>query len=139
MLRRAQWRAIVQHLESAYPEESCGLLLGTIRDAVGEVSAVYPTPNAWEPAAERRTRFLIAPEDFVRAVRYAEQNAWEVIGFFHSHPDHPPLLSDVDHALAWSAMAMLIVSVRAGRVAEARAWWLSEDGAFAEMLVRVQD
>lgn len=138
-MRRAQWRVIVQHLESAYPEEGCGLLLGTICGAVGEVGAVHPTPNAWENPAERRTRFSIAPEDFVRAVRCAEQNAWEVIGFFHSHPDYPPLLSDVDRALAWSAMAMLIVSVRAGCAAEARAWWLDEGGAFAELNVRVRD
>lgn len=130
-MTRAQWRAMIAHLEAAYPEEGCGILLGEQHSALRVVRAVRPTPNAWEDAATRRSRFTIAPEDFVRAAHEAEQHGWDVLGFFHSHPDHPPVPSETDRALAWPATVIVIVSLRAGRAAETRAWMLNDAGQIA--------
>jgi len=124
---RALWDALKRHVETGYPREACGLLLGELRDG-GEqrVCAVLPATNAWPATADQRHRYLIAPDDYLRADRLAAAQGWEVIGAYHSHPDHPAHPSAFDCEQAWPGIAYLIVSVQAGEAAEARAWRLRE-------------
>lgn len=116
---------IQEHAQRVYPEECCGILLGATKDPWREVQEVLPIENA--RADERRRRFLITPQDYILAERYAGERGLELIGFYHSHPDHlaSPSQYDVDHALPWHSY--VIVAVRGGKAQEWRSWILADD------------
>jgi proteasome lid subunit RPN8/RPN11 len=113
--------AIRSHGEEAYPHECCGALIGR-----GErVTAVVPLPNTTEEGPRRR--FLVRPMDYGLAERRARQLEGELLGFYHSHPDHParPSQYDLDHA--WPTFAYVIVSVGSGAAGDITVWWLKDD------------
>jgi proteasome lid subunit RPN8/RPN11 len=113
---------------AAYPYEGCGLLLGQIVAGGNHVIALFPVANAWPNAEERRIRFQIAPEDMLRAELAAAAAGLDVVGVYHSHPDHPPVASPRDLAwAAWAGLSYLITEVRAGRPARSRSWQLRPD------------
>ena len=97
--------AIRAHGVETYPHECCGALVG--RD--GHVSAVVALPNTTEEGPRRR--FLVRPSDYREAERRATELGAELLGFYHSHPDHParPSQYDLDHA--WPTFAYIIVAV----------------------------
>ena len=87
-------RAIRAHGEETYPHECCGALVG--KD--GEVTAAVPLANTTEEGPRRR--FLVRPSDYREAEKRAGELGAELLGFYHSHPDHParPSQYDLDHA-----------------------------------------
>ena len=124
---------IAGHGERGYPNEVCGLLVGKDEDGRRTISALVPVENSFE-ADERFHRYLIAPEDMLRAERLARQGGLDVLGVYHSHPNAParPSLYDRDYA-AWTTWSYVIVSVQDSRAVEMRAWKLREDrSAFDE-------
>jgi proteasome lid subunit RPN8/RPN11 len=119
-------QAICSHVEKTYPEEGAGFLLGRV-DASSRIAlAVLPVVNARENTA-RHNRYLITPQDMLQGELEAEKLGLDIIGIFHSHPDHPnaPSEFDRDWALPW--YSYLITSVLAGRAAESRSWRLVDD------------
>lgn len=112
---------IRRHGESTFPHECCGALVGDTT----RVTAVVPLPNTTEEGPRRR--FLVRSSDY----RLAEQRATELggglLGFYHSHPDHParPSQFDLDHA--WPTFAYVIVSVMSGCARDMTVWFLKED------------
>src|SRR5262249_21921012 len=98
-------RAIRHHGQEAYPHERCGALLGR-DDGVTDLVAL---PNTTEEGPRRR--FLVRPSDYQLAERRATELGAELLGFYHSHPDHParPSQYDLDHA--WPTFAYVIVAV----------------------------
>jgi proteasome lid subunit RPN8/RPN11 len=74
-----------------------------------------------------RNRFSIAPDDFRAAERAARERGLELIGWYHSHPDHPPLPSEYDREQAWPWYSYIILSVVHGAPREIRSWRLSDD------------
>ena len=113
------------HLGRAYPEEGCGVLVGRDEGARRVVERVVVFENQREDS--RRNRYLISPEQLLVVEREARQAGLDVVGFFHSHPDHPAFPSAFDLEHAWPYYSYLIVSVAEGRVVEARAWRLAAD------------
>jgi proteasome lid subunit RPN8/RPN11 len=114
---------IHQHAIETYPHECCGALFG---DAAGNrVIAAQPLPNTTEEGPRRR--FLVRPADYLAAERGAKAAGLELIGFYHSHPDHParPSQHDLDHA--WPNFHYVIASVLQGRVDDVRTWFLRDD------------
>ncbi|MEQ1758054.1 MAG: M67 family metallopeptidase [Vicinamibacterales bacterium] len=113
--------AIRAHGVETYPNECCGALIG--RDGI--VSTTYALPNTTEEGPRRR--FLVRPEDYREAERRATDAGGELLGFYHSHPDHParPSQYDLDHA--WPFFSYIIVSVRAGVSEDVTSWRLKED------------
>jgi proteasome lid subunit RPN8/RPN11 len=109
------------HGRETYPNECCGALIG--RDGV--VLHTLALPNTTE--AGPRRRFLVRPEDYRAAETRAREERCELLGFYHSHPDHPaqPSQYDLDHA--WPSFAYVIVSIRHGEHQEMRSWRLRED------------
>lgn len=130
---------IARHGMAAYPYEGCGLLLGEMTDGVKVVRAVQPTPNVWPEAEERRVRFRIAERDWLAAELAAAAQGLDIIGVFHSHPDHPPVASPRDLAwAAWSGYSYLITEIRAGQAHSSRSWELNPTRtAFDEELIQV--
>ena len=113
--------AIRAHGVETYPNECCGALYG--RD--GQVTATLALPNTTEEGPRRR--FLVRPQDYRDAEKRAAALGAELLGFYHSHPDHParPSQYDLDHA--WPTFGYVIVSVAAGRAGDMTVWWLKDD------------
>jgi proteasome lid subunit RPN8/RPN11 len=94
-------RNIRTHGETAYPNECCGVLIGEVDDAGCKTARSTLTIDNAREDGEQYHRFLITPEDMLRAEQAARAMKLDVIGFYHSHPDHPSAPSgyDKDHAL----------------------------------------
>ena len=119
--------AIHANGEKAYPEEGAGFLFGHDGET-RQVKRIYDLPNARETEA-RHNRYLITPQDYLKAEMEAERLGLDVIGVFHSHPDHPNLASEYDRAWAQPFFSYVITSISAGKAVESRSWRLTEDRA----------
>ena len=113
--------AIRLHGQQTYPHECCGALVG--RD--GAVTAIVALPNTTDEGPRRR--FLVRPSDYQLSERRATELGGELLGFYHSHPDHParPSQYDLDHA--WPTFAYIIVAVADGSATDMTVWYLQED------------
>jgi proteasome lid subunit RPN8/RPN11 len=120
------WREILAHGEKAYPEEGAGLLLGRFDGERRQVLSVIPFSNHREDAA-RRNRYLLSPEDYRDGELEAARLGLDVLGVFHSHPDHPERPSAFDRDWAWPWFSYLITSVQSGKQAGSRSWRLRQD------------
>lgn len=119
--------AILRHGEADYPHECCGLLIGRFEPDGGKiVEEALAISNAREEAA-KRNRFLITPDELLRGEKHARQLKLDVLGFYHSHPDHPASPSQFDLEHAWPVYSYIIVSVSQGRAAELTSWELEAD------------
>ena len=126
-LTQEQLDAIRRHGESDYPHECCGLLIGSFASdgrKVGE--EVYPISNAREETA-KRNRFLITPEEMLRGEKHARSAKRDIVGVYHSHPDHPAVPSQFDLDHAWPVFSYIIVAVREGRAEDLLSWELRAD------------
>ncbi len=113
------------HGEQAYPEEGAGFLLGD-DGAERVVKKILPLANSREDTA-RHNRYLITPEDYLKAELEAGRLRLSLIGVFHSHPDHPNRPSEFDRDWAQPFFSYIITSVDSGKAIESRSWRLLED------------
>jgi proteasome lid subunit RPN8/RPN11 len=111
---------------AAYPEEGAGFLLGAATGEQRRVEALLPLSNAREDSA-RHNRYLITAQDYLRGEQAAASRGMDVIGVFHSHPDHPNRPSEFDREWAMPWFSYIITSVQQGRAVESRSWRLLED------------
>ncbi|MCL2231089.1 MAG: M67 family metallopeptidase [Treponema sp.] len=113
--------------ESAYPNECCGILIGEIdEEGVKTVKYTEAIRNAREDG-EQYHRFLITPEDMMQAEITARKRKEDVIGFYHSHPDHPAVPSDYDKEHALPFYSYIIVSVMQKKSKDFKSWELRAD------------
>ena len=118
---------IQAHGEEAYPEEGAGFLLGSdSSNSKRAVTEIFPLINSREDAA-RHNRYLITPEDYLKAELTADKLGLSLIGVFHSHPDHPNQPSEYDREWAQPFFSYIITSVNEGKALESRSWRLTED------------
>jgi proteasome lid subunit RPN8/RPN11 len=116
-----------RHAEAEYPHECCGLLLGRVGEGGAKrVVEVFPVSNAREAAA-RHNRSLITPDEYLRGERHARARRLDVVGNYHSHPDHPAAPSEFDREHAWPVWSYVIISVGGGAAADLRSWELESD------------
>src|SRR5262245_46953531 len=119
--------AMEAHARETYPEECCGILLGTITASEKVVRSTIAIRNAEEDAARRR-RYTISANDMFAAEMEARRIGADVIGFYHSHPDVPAVPSPTDlREATWPGLSYLILCVRAGDIEDMRSWTLAED------------
>jgi proteasome lid subunit RPN8/RPN11 len=127
---------IRRHGAETFPHECCGALLG--RDSVAvesgnskesetprEVLDLFPLVNRRDDSP--RNRFAVAADDVRNAEKAARQHGLEVVGWYHSHPDHPAQPSQFDREHAWPWYSYIIVSVMSGAPAEMTSWRLNDD------------
>ena len=107
---------IAREASSAYPFEGCGALLGER----GHARVMLPLPNVEKDRP--RVRFEVSPRDYLRVEREAEERGLLLLGFWHSHPDHPARPSATDLSCAWVGLLTVIVSVQKGRARDIGAW-----------------
>lgn len=130
VLAPQQYRQIEQEGAAAFPNECCGIIYGhERRDDGGQVrrlvTRLEPVTNAFE-AGERYHRFSISPETLMRAEKSAGEAGELVLGFYHSHPDHPARPSEYDRAHGWPFYSYVIVSIMQ-RVPAAMTSWVLDD------------
>jgi proteasome lid subunit RPN8/RPN11 len=140
-LTRQELRRMEQHGAEAYPNECCGVLLGKEQDGRKVITDILPLKNARADARQSssdllpegfrdgssRNRFLIFPEDLLQSEREARKRGVDIMGFYHSHPDHPARPSEYDRKAAWPWYTYLILAVENGSPREITGWLLTED------------
>jgi len=117
--------AIRAHGAETYPHECCGAMVGRNGDEEREVLALWPLVNRRDDSP--RNRFSLTAEDVLAAERAARKKGLEVIGWYHSHPDHPARPSDYDCDHAWPWYSYVIVSVTEGTARAMTSWRLADD------------
>ena len=150
-LSEAQFQTIADHAIAAYPQECCGILLGQLLvDTHRQATEIRPTDNAWTPELEveqqsifspgpipgpaethsPQDRFAIDPRDLLKAQKDARNQGWQIIGIYHSHPDHPAVPSERDRQSAWPDYSYLILSVNKRAIADSQSWRLNDHNQF---------
>ena len=125
---------IRRHGAETYPHECCGALLGRDSDfeaneakPTREILGLYPLVNRRDDSP--RNRFSVTADDVRDAEKAARQQGVEVVGWYHSHPDHPARPSEYDRDHAWPWYSYIIVSVQRGAPQEMTSWRLNDDRA----------
>jgi proteasome lid subunit RPN8/RPN11 len=115
---------IHDHATEAYPEECAGALVGIDGD-IKVVVDVWRAENTHEE--ERSRRFLIGPLEVKKFEERAEERDMGLLGFYHSHPDHPAEPSEYDREHAWPGYSYVIASVSSENVEDMRSWTFRDD------------
>jgi proteasome lid subunit RPN8/RPN11 len=123
-IERHALEAIRAHGAEGYPHEICGIMVGPPGD-----HTVTDVKRAKNIIVERaRDRYEIDPRDHVRIQREADAAGLDIVGYYHSHPDHPAQASRFDTERAWAGYVYVIVSVQAGEPVDANAFIADKDG-----------
>lgn len=139
VISKADYHRVAQHLESTYPNEGGGFLVGTIAGDVRTVLEVHPVQNVFE-TEEQFHRFLAEDGAFERLEDDADARGLSLIGYFHSHPDSPAIASEFDRVHAWPFFAYLIVRVQDGKAEDGHLWVLTSDrSAFEEKTLTIKE
>ena len=116
---------------NSFPDECCGFFYG-VEDAQGNrnVSEVLVVNNAKD--GDKRRRFEISPVDYMKAEQYALENNLQLLGVYHSHPNHPAIPSEHDRVAAQPYFSYIIISVLDNRSTHMRSWKLNDSFQFEE-------
>jgi len=124
-LTASQRDQIQREAISIYPNECCGIIVGIQSGDRRDVSLLQPADNSFDEG-EQFHRFSISPKSLIDAERFAAERGELILGFYHSHPDHPAKPSEFDRANAWPFYSYVIISVIDGRPAEMKCWKFDE-------------
>ena len=132
---RAQADAIAAHARSGYPHEICGVLVGTAHDGVVRVARAVPVTN--RETERPAVRYQIAPADLIEVQRSVREEGLDIVGYYHSHPDHPARPSETDRRIAAEGLSdgvmHIVCGVAGGRDTVATSWvFRDETQAFEE-------
>jgi proteasome lid subunit RPN8/RPN11 len=137
-INQANYDLIREHGERDYPQECCGILLGRVEDNCRSVSSIHPCNNA-HPEPSRH--YSLDSLEVIRAQRLARDQGLDIVGFYHSHPDHPAQYSETDLAWAhWPNCSYVITSVQEGRAFETKSFLLQgpeESKMFSEEEIEI--
>ncbi len=119
----AMLKQIYRHGREIYPRECFGFLVG-LADEGGTVRQVVLGTNL---NADRNDRFEMDPQEFIQVEQAAEEAGYEIIGFYHSHPDWPAIPSQTDMLFAWDGSYYLIASIHEGQPLNTTVWKIATD------------
>ncbi|GGG95910.1 Mov34/MPN/PAD-1 family protein [Silvibacterium dinghuense] len=139
-LNEQVYDAIRRHGEETYPHECCGVLLGRSSDDINEVADAVRAGNTRTDSAHNR--YHIAPQELVKIQRQGRERGLDIVGFYHSHPDHPAQWSKTDFAEAhWLGCSYVITAVAQGVAQQTNSFLLTgtseEDKAFLDEAIVV--
>ncbi len=123
-IRREALEEIQAHGAEGYPHEICGVMVGPRGD--GTVTEVKRARNIVTDRAH--DRYEIDPRDHMRIQRDADSAGLDIVGYYHSHPDHPAQASRFDTERAWAGYVYLIVAIHSGNPVDANAFVADKDG-----------
>lgn len=133
LLRTSFLNELQTHALSSYPNECCGFIFGKEQGPDRLVTEIRPVKNSKE--GDQRRRFEIDPLDYLQAEKYALQEETNLLGIYHSHPDHPAIPSGDDLKQAVSFFSYIIISVGKGEVADTTSWQLHRDQFVREEII----
>lgn len=117
-----------------YPEETCGLLIGKRSKSLVVVHQAVEARNL--NSGRAHDRYELNPQDFLAADRQAAADGLEIVGIWHSHPDHPAQPSETDRAAAWEGWSYVIASITRNGIAGLRSWRLDSNNRFQEEAIQ---
>ena len=123
ILSEKQINQICQHGAKTYPEECCGFLVGSSDHRGAVVRHVLPAEN--EHQESRRNRYTISPQDYLKAEKWADARGLQLLGFYHSHPDHPAQPSQYDLEHAWPNLVYVITEIQQGEAGQLNGFLLA--------------
>jgi proteasome lid subunit RPN8/RPN11 len=120
----------------SFPDECCGFFFG--KEVGGErmISHVLTVNNS--KAGDKKRRFEIASRDYLNAERFADEIESELLGVYHSHPNHPAVPSEHDRVAAQPYFSYIIISVKENEIADIRSWQLNDNFQFEEESIEHQ-
>jgi proteasome lid subunit RPN8/RPN11 len=121
---------ILEDALKAYPDEGCGFLFGVEKDNKRFLYEIQIVHNAKE--GDKRRRFSISPIDYLKAEQYAEEQGIQLLGIYHSHPNHPAIPSEHDRVAAQPYFSYLIISILENGDSDLRSWRLNDEQQFEE-------
>ncbi|MGA2990757.1 MAG: M67 family metallopeptidase [Candidatus Korobacteraceae bacterium] len=128
-------RRIREQAQREYPSQCCGLLLGVRRDGEKLALRAEPCVNA---AADRAHGYMIAPAELIEGLRTARERQLQILGFYHSHPDRPANLSDLDMNCAeWTNCSYMVLSVEEGQVTVLRSFVADRQAGMLEEPLKI--
>ena len=131
-IKRSAYDGMIKHAEAGFPHEICGVLLGSD----GRITNFRECRNLNTERAH--DRYELDPVSFKEADEWARKEGLEILGIYHSHPDHPSIASETDRVNAWPEWVYLIFSINSGKYNDARAWILEDfDSRFNEAPIEV--
>jgi proteasome lid subunit RPN8/RPN11 len=133
--------AIGEHGARAYPNECCGVILGSKVDDAKRVRELAPIANLRHDRARSQellpladpkreselNRFLMDPKELLRIEKDARARGLDIVGYYHSHPDHPARPSEYDREHAWPWVSYVIIRIQDGRPCDYASWVLTDD------------
>ncbi|MDN5204994.1 M67 family metallopeptidase [Fulvivirgaceae bacterium BMA10] len=119
---------------ASYPNECCGFFYGYEKGELRHVTTAVPVTNSKE--GDKRRRFEISPQDYLRAEQYALENELTLLGIYHSHPDHPAKPSEHDLKQAVPYFSYVIIAVDNGETSNITSWQLNKRGIFQEEKIK---
>lgn len=122
--------------QQTFPDECCGFFFGKEEAEERKVTEILVVNNSKE--GDKRRRFVIAPKDYMNAERHAEENDLQLLGIYHSHPNHPAIPSEHDRVAAQPYFSYIIISVMDRAIAAIRSWQLNEESHFEEETIENQ-
>ena len=120
-------KQIRSHCEKEYPNEACGAIIGRGNGADLPWQIISIREAANEHGEDRRRRYLVPPDFQAKAEIAARSQGFQVLGYYHSHPDHPALPSEFDRAHAWFGYLYMICAVANGRSTDLASYSLDQD------------
>jgi proteasome lid subunit RPN8/RPN11 len=140
-IKYTDYEALRVHGEETHPNECCGVLLG--KNIAGEGNHVHQIVRAGNTRTDSaHNRYNIAPQELVKIQRQARGLGLDIVGFYHSHPDHPAQWSKTDFAEAhWLGCSYIITSVEQGKAATTNSFLLSgtaeDDKKFEDEAIQI--
>jgi proteasome lid subunit RPN8/RPN11 len=139
IIKKSHIDEIKKQGEEGYPFEICGFLIGKIdyKNDTREVHEVYQVENQNKERAN--DRFEISPKDYIKVEDYAEGKGLQIIGIYHTHPDHPARPSQTDLMFAQPDLSYIILSVKNGKADNWYSWVLNKENKFEQEDVKLID
>ena len=119
-----------------FPDECCGFLFGKEENNIRTIIKIQVVDNAKE--GDKRRRFIISAKDYLKAELFADENNLQLIGVYHSHPNHPAIPSEHDRVAAQPYFSYIILSVMNNEFDHIRSWRLNEQQQFEEEKILIQ-
>ncbi len=126
---------MIKDAVKTFPDECCGFLFGKEENS-RTVTKIQVVDNAKE--GEKRRRFVISAKDYLKAEQFADENNLQLIGVYHSHPNHPAIPSEHDRVAAQPYFSYIILSVMNNEFDHIRSWRLNEQQQFEEEKILIQ-
>ena len=127
---------MIANVES-FPEERCGFLFGHETQEYRTITKTRLAENVTQ--GDKHRRFEIGPLDYLSAENYAEKNKLQLLGIYHSHPDHIAVPSELDRSGAQPGFSYIIISTMHKKFSAIRSWRLNSSSQFEEEQINDQN